>query len=179
MKYANVDIVGTKTVRYWGQAMFRASGVVETGHDSRTLSASTASKGAAPNSHRELPRAFLEPITAPEGWFNGIKEVTERVLVTAGELERARDDIEAVGRLIKRGYEGGKSANEVTGVDVKAVTVTGDTERAKTVVQAGGVHDDPIIEHLVGTAPGGREREINTLILEWLADGFSRRDALL
>ncbi|KAG6847998.1 hypothetical protein H0H93_004275 [Arthromyces matolae] len=71
----------------------------------------------------ESLRVYLEVNKAPVGWFAGIDKLVKRVLITAGELEILRDDIESVAREISRYH------NDV-----------------EVIVQENGVHVDPFYD---------------------------------
>jgi len=95
----------------------------------------------------DTDRAFAEPVKAPEWWFDGVDRLVERVLVTAGGAECLQDDIVAVGEAIKKHHP-----------------------NTEVVVQAGGLHEDPFLDFIVGESELG---SLTPLIVEWLAAGFT------
>jgi acetyl esterase/lipase len=79
-------------------------------------------------------RAYVEPLKAPSGWFDGLDSVVDRVLVSAGDKEVDRDDVVSFGK----------------------VHLEGKTRGYEFVLQEGGVHDDPYFDFFLGT-PGEGE----------------------
>ncbi|KAJ7655814.1 Alpha/Beta hydrolase protein [Mycena polygramma] len=95
----------------------------------------------------ESDGAFAEPTKAPEAWFKGVNSLVDRVLIVAGEMECMRDDIMQLGEGLKRHHP-----------DVRVV------------IQAGGLHDDMLLDFMV------KETKLGTstaLVTSWLAAGFS------
>jgi len=95
-------------------------------------------------SESQLP--YLEPISAPESWFEAIDTVAERVLITAGTAECMWDATEKLAIKICNAHKG-----------------------ATFRIQENGVHNDPYFDFLT------KEKKLGKLtpqILEWLAVGF-------
>jgi len=91
---------------------------------------------------------YLESASAPKGWLQGIDKCVRRMLISAGDLEFLRDEIVVYGKRVE------EYLNDTT-----------------IIVQENGVHDDPLLDLLVG------EKDLGTLtpkILDWLDEGFSR-----
>jgi acetyl esterase/lipase len=126
-------IVGTRAAQYWAAYILKG----------------------LPDVASALP--YIDAVSAPEGWFNNIASVTERVFVSAGEREIWLDVIVRVGQVIA------------------------DVHRdAKLVVQEGGVHDDPLWDFgwpvWEKKKDGSRKVKVGTLtpvIVDWLVDGWS------
>jgi acetyl esterase/lipase len=99
-------------------------------------------------------RAYVEPLKAPPGWFDGLDSVVDRVLVSAGDKEVDRDDVVSFGKVHlegkMRGYE--------------------------FVLQEGGVHDDPYFDFFLGSPGEGEVGGLTHKIVEWLVGGFSLVD---
>ncbi|KAJ7452130.1 Alpha/Beta hydrolase protein [Mycena galericulata] len=95
----------------------------------------------------DADRPFAEAVRAPEGWFAGVDQHVERVLVTAGGAECLRDDIVVFGEAFKKHHP-----------------------NTELVVQSGGLHEDPFLDFLVNDSKRG---SVTPLIVEWLAAGFT------
>ncbi|KAJ7661577.1 Alpha/Beta hydrolase protein [Mycena polygramma] len=95
----------------------------------------------------ESDGAFAQPAKAPEAWFKGVDRLVDRVLITAGGMECMRDDIVQLGDGLKRHHPD---------VDV--------------VVQAGGVHDDLLLDFMTKETKLGSS---TALVTSWFAAGFS------
>ncbi|RDB17507.1 putative steryl acetyl hydrolase mug81 [Hypsizygus marmoreus] len=117
------DMINAATLLYWGREVL--AGVPET------------------------QVAYLEPLKAPEAWFDGMDRVVERVLITGGDAECLRDSIVRLAEQIEKQY--GKEG---------AVTF---------VLQKFAVHNDPFLDFML---PGMTVGELTPLIVEWLAAGF-------
>ncbi|KAF7326959.1 Abhydrolase-3 domain-containing protein [Mycena venus] len=92
-------------------------------------------------------RAFVEAMHAPEGWFEGVDSLVERVLVTTGSAELLRDDIAVFGEMFKKHHT--------------------DTE---LVVQKDGLHEDMFLDFVLSEQKVG---SLTPLTVEWLAAGFT------
>lgn len=116
------DVVTPETLRRWGEA------VMQDISDSQI--------------------AYIDALRAPDGWFEGIDKLVDRMLVTTGGGECLRDpDQELYEKHLK-----------------------GKHDDLRFCVQKDGVHDDPFYDFLFG-----RPRmvgELTPLIVEWLAEGF-------
>jgi len=97
----------------------------------------------------ESSRAYLEAAKAPDGWFEGVERLVDRVLITAGARECLKDDISAFARKFGAHHPG-----------------------TEFIVQEDGVHNDAYYDFLV------RERtnmsNLTPLIVEWLAQGMQK-----
>ncbi|KAJ7281820.1 hypothetical protein C8J57DRAFT_1500501 [Mycena rebaudengoi] len=93
----------------------------------------------------ETDRAFAEAAKAPEGWFEGVDRIANRVLITAGSVECLRDDIVIFGEGLKKHHP-----------------------NVELVVQKGGLHD-MFLDFFVKEKKLGN---LTPLIVEWLAAGF-------
>jgi len=92
-------------------------------------------------------RAFVEAVRAPEGWFQGVDAVVERVLITAGSAELLRDDIVVLGEVLKKHHS-----------------------NTELVIQKGGLHEDMYMDFMVNDKKLG---SLTPLTVEWLAAGFA------
>lgn len=97
-------------------------------------------------------RAYVEPLKAPSGWFDGLDAIVDRLLVSAGDKEVDRDDIVSFGKIHLEGKK---------------------TRGYEFVLQEGGVHDDPYFDFFFGTPGEGEVGGLTHTIVEWLVDGFS------
>ncbi|KIM41786.1 hypothetical protein M413DRAFT_445012 [Hebeloma cylindrosporum] len=89
---------------------------------------------------------YLDAASAPADWLRGVDKCVRRVLISAGDLEFLRDEIVHYGKHV--------------GEYLKDITI---------VVQENGIHDDPLLDLLVG------EKDLGSLtpkILDWLEEGF-------
>ncbi|KAJ7281837.1 Alpha/Beta hydrolase protein [Mycena rebaudengoi] len=98
------------------------------------------------DNYPETDRAFVEAAKAPEGWFEGVDRIANRVLITAGSVECLRDDIVIFGEGLKKHHP-----------------------KVELVVQKGGLHDDMFLDFFVKEKKLG---SLTPLIVEWLAAGF-------
>ncbi|KAJ7756244.1 Alpha/Beta hydrolase protein [Mycena metata] len=94
----------------------------------------------------EADRAFAEAVRAPEGWFQGVEGLVDRVLVTGGGAELLRDDIVVVGEMLKKHHP-----------------------ETELVIQTNGLHEDVYVDFAVGEK---RLSSLTPLVVEWLAAGF-------
>ncbi|KAG5641211.1 hypothetical protein DXG03_005759 [Asterophora parasitica] len=115
------DIIGLGCLTYWGRLVL--DGVPEN------------------------KRQYLEALRAPEGWFEKLDTIVDRVLITAGDAECLRDEIVVVANEICKQHDG-----------------------ARFVLQKYGVHNDPYFDFLTWEKQKG---ELTPIILEWFAAGFS------
>ncbi|KIK04525.1 hypothetical protein K443DRAFT_4504 [Laccaria amethystina LaAM-08-1] len=99
-------------------------------------------------------RAYVEPLKAPPGWFDGLDSVANRVLVSAGDKEVDRDDVVSFGK----------------------VHLEGKTRGYEFVLQEGGIHDDPYFDFFLGSPGEGEVGGLTHKIVEWLVSGFSLVD---
>jgi hypothetical protein len=90
---------------------------------------------------------YLEASKTPEGWFEGVERVVDRVLITAGARECLKDDI----ALFSQKFSACHSGTEFT-------------------VQKNGVHNDPYYDFLVGEK---KLSDLTPLIIDWLSEGFA------
>lgn len=97
-------------------------------------------------------RAYAEPIYAPDGWFEGLDTVVERLLVTAGEEELMRDDILQFSDILT------KHKSQYT-----------------FILQPGGLHDDPILDFMA-KVPLDQLSPLTSKAVEWLAAGIKESD---
>lgn len=97
-------------------------------------------------------RAYSEPIYAPDGWFEGLDSVVERMLVTAGDAELMRDDILQFSDILS------KHKSQYT-----------------FILQPGGLHDDPILDFMAGV-PLDQLTPLTSKAVEWLAAGIKESD---
>ena len=91
---------------------------------------------------------YLDAASAPKDWLHGVDKCVKRVLISAGELESLRDEIVVYGKYVKE-Y-------------LKDTTI---------IVQENGVHNDPLLNFLVGEEDLGN---LTPKILDWLNEGFSK-----
>ena len=85
----------------------------------------------------------------PEGWYNGLESVVEKILITAGGNELIRDDVVEIGEIIEKVHS-----------------------RTTLLVDARGVHDEPLADYSAGEARVG---ELPPIIKEWLGEGFTMK----
>lgn len=97
-------------------------------------------------------RAYAEPIYAPDGWFEGLDSVVERMLVTAGDAELMRDDILQFSDILS------KHKSQYT-----------------FILQPGGLHNDPILDFMAGV-PLDQLTPLTSKSVEWLAAGIRESD---
>ncbi|KAF8968822.1 Alpha/Beta hydrolase protein [Flammula alnicola] len=90
---------------------------------------------------------YLEANEAPKNWLEGLDKCLKRILITAGSVEVLRDEI------LKY-----------------AITVEKHLKDTTIIVQDNGVHDDPLVDFMLGDTQG----QLTPLILNWLDDGFSQ-----
>jgi hypothetical protein len=91
---------------------------------------------------------YLEAASAPKDWLQGVDKLVRRLLISAGDLEFLRDEIVHYGKRVEE--------------HLKDTTI---------IVQENGIHDDPLLDLLVG------EKDLGSLtpkILDWLEEGFAR-----
>lgn len=94
----------------------------------------------------QAPNAYMEPLKAPEGWWQ--RTPVGKLMVLSGEDEVFLDDIQKMGVILN---------NELPG----KVSVASAKDAA---------HVPPLIDYIVGMgAGGGQTRDI----LEWLSANFS------
>lgn len=89
---------------------------------------------------------YLEASKIPDGWFEGVEGLVDRVLISAGARECLKNNISMFARKFCVHHAG-----------------------AELTVQADGVHNDPYYDFLVA------ERKLSNLtplIVNWLAQGF-------
>ncbi|KAF9562375.1 alpha/beta-hydrolase [Agrocybe pediades] len=118
-----------------------------------------------PTTEHENAMHYLDPLNCPEGWWDGLGTVLDRVLVSAGSEELLRDDIV-------------KFADEVL---AKADSSASATRKAEVtlVVQDGGVHGDPLMDFVMGPKKGGEMHNVGSLtpvIVRWLKEGMRLRN---
>ncbi|KAF8651051.1 hypothetical protein AX16_004914 [Volvariella volvacea WC 439] len=104
---------------------------------------------------REIPRSqlhYIDSSRTPDGWFQGVNQVVDRILVSAGDLECLKESIVAFATSLKS-YHG----------------------NVELVVQMNGVHEDPLNDF---AAAGGKSPktvgELTPLIVSWLVSGFNQ-----
>ncbi|KAF8064398.1 Alpha/Beta hydrolase protein [Lyophyllum atratum] len=114
------DVIGIKCLTYWGREVL--DGVKE----------------------EHIP--YLEASKAPEGWFDGLPEVVDRVLITGGDAEALRDTIVVFADRMCRVHP-----------------------RAEFILQKYGVHNDPYFDFFTMERNKG---EVTPRILEWFEAGF-------
>jgi len=98
-----------------------------------------------PNTRTDMP--YVDISNIPEGWYDGVEKVVERVLITTGGMECIRDDVVEFADIFCKAHPG-----------------------AEFVVDKFGVHDDPFFDFLVGEKV---HAEATPLIAQWLADRFT------
>ena len=91
---------------------------------------------------------YLEAASAPKDWLQGVDKCVRRVLISAGELEFLRDEIVHYGKRVEE--------------FLKDTTI---------IIQENGIHDDPLLDLLVGEKSLG---SLTPKILDWLEEGFGR-----
>jgi len=91
---------------------------------------------------------YLEPARTPENWLQGVDKYVQRVLISAGDLEYLRDEIVVYGKHVEEHH--------------RDTTI---------IVQENGVHNDPLLDFLVGEEDLGN---LTPKIVDWLDEGFSR-----
>ena len=115
------DVVSAKTFAYCGRKVL----------------------AGVPESHYN----YLEASKSPDGWFEGVAEVVDHVLITAGSNECLMDDIQTFA---------GKFCVHHAG--------------AEFIVHEKGVHNDPYYDFLVAER---RLSNLTPLIIDWLAGRFA------
>jgi len=116
------DVISSENLRVFGQLV--SDGIKEEAH---------------------LP--YIDAHFAPDGWYDGLDEVAETLLISAGELECLRDDILLFSEKVCKTHP-----------------------RAQVVLDKNGIHDDPFFNFLAG------EKNLGTLtpkIVDWCLKCFS------
>ena len=91
---------------------------------------------------------YLEAASAPKDWLQGVGTCVKRVLISAGDLEYLRDEIVAHGRRVEEYLK--------------------DT---MIIIQKNGIHNDPLLDFLVGEEDLGY---LTPKILDWLDEGSAK-----
>ncbi|KIK66636.1 hypothetical protein GYMLUDRAFT_238888 [Collybiopsis luxurians FD-317 M1] len=91
---------------------------------------------------------YAEPILVPNDWYSGLNNIVDRILVSTGTEERLFDQ-------------------DVAFFETKIKSHHRD---AALEIQAGGLHDDPILDFFFFDAP--LENTLTPTVLEWIAKGF-------
>ena len=89
---------------------------------------------------------YIQPLKAPERWFQGVDQIVERLLITTGNLDLLRDQ----------------------GMEFKAVVEKHHSD-VRFILQPNGVHDGPFFDFIT------RKPDVTRLtldIVEWFASGF-------
>ncbi|KAF8903377.1 Alpha/Beta hydrolase protein [Gymnopilus junonius] len=97
----------------------------------------------------EDQRPYAEADAAPDGWFDGLDNVVDRILVTVGEKESFRDDILHFSQNIS------KIKSQFT-----------------FIIQDGAVHDDPMLDFLI-KSPEDQLGSLTPQIVKWLSEGIN------
>lgn len=95
---------------------------------------------------------YAEPANAPDSWFTGLDSVVDQILMTAGGAEIFIDDITRFSRTLTR------TKGNLT-----------------FVVQEGGVHNGPFIDHLSGQSFDD-PKSLFPVIIRWLKTGITSSD---
>jgi len=122
--YGNVnggDIVDPPTLVYWASKVF---------------------ENVPPSA-----RPYLEPNSAPQGWFEGVDKVVKRILISAGDDEVLRDAVIKYAKTVEKYHP-----------------------EATFFLDDGGVHVDPFICFAVGQPDRGK---LTPFIAEWINKSFS------
>ncbi|TFK26922.1 alpha/beta hydrolase fold protein [Coprinopsis marcescibilis] len=98
---------------------------------------------------QESLRPYVEPIYGPIGWFQGITKYAPRLLVTAGEEERFKDDI----------VDLVETRLSPAGVDVEFLIVEG------------GTHDDPCFDFFLSPNPASVHSSVR-VVVDWIKEGL-------
>ncbi|KAF5378215.1 hypothetical protein D9757_009171 [Collybiopsis confluens] len=107
--------------------------------------------GGASNPNIDIP--YLEPLRAPDDWFQGLPDVVDRVFVSTGSAECFRD--------VDRAFFHDK--------------IKPWHENSEFFEQIGGVHDDPFFDFQVANGPLGERQTLTPKILEWVSNGFESK----
>lgn len=90
-------------------------------------------------------RTYVQPVNAPEGWFDALDSIVGRMLMTTGNVDLFRDDISQLSETLSK---------------IKS--------KYTFFVQANGYHDDPIISFMAG-APLDQLGTLPPMIVQWFA----------
>ncbi|KAF7296720.1 Abhydrolase-3 domain-containing protein [Mycena chlorophos] len=142
-----IDVVPRKVVQALGAALLPA------------FSASASGDATA----AMLP--FAEPSGAPVDWFARLEQVTARLLVTCGSGEVMRDDILRLAGVLQEASSTGNGPGAGTGKEQTEVTL---------LEQAGGVHDDMLLDFMVKEDVQEKEDALTPAIVSWLAECWMR-----
>lgn len=93
---------------------------------------------------------YIDAAKVPDGWFSGVNNIVDKVLISVGEKECLRDDVVDFGS--------------------KFAEVHGDVS---LVVQRGGVHDDPYFDFAAGLKES-QYGELTPVIITWLMHVFRK-----
>lgn len=97
--------------------------------------------------------SYFEPARAKDGWFEGLGNVVERILMSAGDRELFREDIVTFSKTLEALRDQKRSK-----LDFRFVVVE-------------GAHDTPAIDFLV-MIPEKDFSRLAKVIVEWLKDGI-------
>jgi len=89
---------------------------------------------------------YVDQSYRPEGWYEGLDGIVERILVTAGGNECLKDDIVGVAEAIGKVHR-----------------------RTRLLVDARGMHDEPLADYTAGETRVG---ELTPVIMKWFAESF-------
>jgi len=92
---------------------------------------------------------YVDQSYRPDGWYEGLERVVERILVTAGGNECLKDDIVEVSEAIRVMHP-----------------------RTTLLVDARGVHDEPLADYGAGETRVG---ELTPVIKEWIKECFNAK----
>lgn len=89
---------------------------------------------------------YIQPLKAPNTWFQDIPKAVDRIYITSGELDLLRDQGIEFKSMLERHHK-----------DIKYV------------IQSNGVHDGPLLEFASSTP---HVSQVTIDIVEWFASGF-------
>jgi len=92
---------------------------------------------------------YIDQTYRPEGWYEGLEGVVDRIAVSAGGNECFRDDIVEVAEAIKEVHP-----------------------RTTLLVDARGIHDEPLADYSAGERRVG---ELTPIIKNWFKEGFTAK----
>ncbi|KAF9033138.1 Alpha/Beta hydrolase protein [Panaeolus papilionaceus] len=93
---------------------------------------------------------YMDSRFGPEGWYDGLEDVVERVLISIGGAEVLRDSILEFSERVEKVHKG-----------------------TTTIMDKHGLHDEVLLDFLV---PGEKKfTEMSSKMFQWFREGFTRK----